>query len=163
MSPFRLLYTLVKHMVRSRDAEDWILRIKDEISSAAGDDTSLAISFGKGGFAALRQEAEKLLEYLEPLAHLREVSPPNPLIVPFEESAYLELLVEHERRREQAAAHAKVSTPVVSAASETPRGEPGSAVAGPAEYAATEASSPSGANPGIERSGELPPPSGVTG
>jgi len=162
MSPFRLLYTLVRHMVRSRDAEDWILRIKDDISTAAGDDTSFAISFGKGGFAALRQEAEKLLEYLEPLAHLREVSPPNPFIVPFDESAYLELRNEHKRRQELGAAHEKVSTPVMSAASETPRGKPGSGVAGPADYTATEAASPSEANPGTEKSGDLPPPSGIT-
>jgi hypothetical protein len=163
MSPFRLLYTLVKHMVRSRDAEDWILRIKDDISTAAGDDTSFAISFGKGGFAALRQEAEKLLEYLEPLAHLRETSPANPFIVPFDESAYLELREEHKRRQELAAAHEKVSTPVMSSAPEASRGEPGSPVPSPAEHAPTEVSSLSRANPGTEKSGDLPPSSSVTG
>lgn len=103
MSHFRLLYTLVKQLVRSRDADDWILRIQNDISAVAGDDTSLAISFGEGGFEACRREAEKLLDYLEPLAHLQEVSPANPYIVPFDASAYLELLVEHERRRQGAA------------------------------------------------------------
>jgi len=161
MSHFRLLYTLVKHIVRSRDAEEWILRIEDDISRAAGDDTSFAISFGKGGFAALREEAEKLLEYLEPLAHLREVSPANPFIVPFDESAYLDLLVEHERRRQSVAVQAKISTAVESSVLEVSRGAPGSAVTSPTEHAATEDSS-SGANLGAEKSGALPPPSSAT-
>lgn len=117
MSPFRLLYTLVKHLVRSRDEEDWIGRIKKDISAAAGDDTSFAISFGEGGFEECRKQAEKSLDSLEQVAHIQELSPPNPYIVPFEDSAYLKLLINHETRRQNASVGTNAGTDIESASS----------------------------------------------
>jgi hypothetical protein len=111
MSNFQLMYLLISQMMRSRDESEWIERIKERISRVAGDDTSFSISFGSGGFARLRHSLELRLSQMEPLAFIVETSPPNPLIVPHNESAYFEVLDAVERRvaTELAASAVKVS------------------------------------------------------
>jgi len=163
MSPFRLLYTLVKHLVRSRDAEEWILRIQTDISSVAGDDTSFAISFGEGGFVACQQEAEKLLDYLEPIAHIQEVSPPNPYIVPFEESAYMELLVNQENRRQGAGVSTVIRTEIESAPSTITRVDHALPEASVGEQVPSVFLAPSTADLDKEMSSEPPPQSEAKG
>jgi hypothetical protein len=111
MSNFQLMYLLVSQMARSHDEMEWRNRIRERISRVAGDDTSFSISFGRGGFAQLKQNLELRLSQMEPLAFVVETSPPNPLIVPHNESAYFELLDAVERRvdAERATASVEVS------------------------------------------------------
>ena len=99
MSHFRLMYLMMRDMVRSRDVEEWIARVRDVISACAGDDTSFAITIGQGGFKALQQQSEARLDQLQPIAHLLDASPPNPYVVPHQDTAYYELMDEDDRRR----------------------------------------------------------------
>jgi hypothetical protein len=98
MSNFQLMYLLISQMMRARDEQEWIERIKERISRVAGDDTSFSISFGSGGFPQLKQSLELRLSQMEPIAFLVETNPPNPLIIPHNASAYFELLDAIERR-----------------------------------------------------------------
>lgn len=122
MSHFHLMYLLMSKMVRSRNVEEWIERIKFAISAVAGDDTGFALTLGEGGFAALKQRVEPLLDQLEPLAHLVETSPPNSYVMPYKNSAYYELVDEDDLRREAANPELPVDaavTPLASGATET--------------------------------------------
>lgn len=100
MSPFQLMYTLVSQIVRSRDEDEWKVRIRAKISGVAGDDTSLAISFGEGGFTRLKQSLEPRLEQMEPIAFVVETDPSNPLIVPHNEGFYFEFLDAQRKKAE---------------------------------------------------------------
>lgn len=99
MSHFRLMYLMMNLIVRSRDVEEWIERMRVAISARAGDDTSFAITLGDGGFRALQQQCEIRLDQLEVIAHLVETSPPNPYVLPHDDSRYFEFLNDDDQRR----------------------------------------------------------------
>ena len=57
----------------------------------AGDDTSFAISFGEGGFEALKQRTKGLYKKLEPLMFIPETGESNPFILVHDKNQYEEL------------------------------------------------------------------------
>lgn len=98
MTPFRLLLLLVKSLQFSRDQNDWIESVKNEIFVVAGDDTSFAISFGEGGFEELKQRTKGLYKKLEPLMFIPETGESNPFILVHDKNQYQELFKENEQR-----------------------------------------------------------------
>lgn len=124
MSNFQLMYLLVSQMVRSRDENDWKERIQERISRVAGDDTSFSISFGSGGFESLKREMEPRLSQMEPLAHIVESKPPNPLIVPHQVSAYFDVLDASDRLADSDPTTGVLPSPETSVAEPVERPEP---------------------------------------
>lgn len=98
MTPFKLMLLLVKSLQFSRDQNDWVESVKNEISSVAGDDTSFAISFGEGGFEALKQRTKTLYQKLEPLMFIPETGETNPFILVHDKNQYQELFKENRQR-----------------------------------------------------------------
>ncbi len=99
MSPLRLMFLLTQEMRFARNSDEWILAIRSRISSVAQDDTSFAISFGEGGFDALRERLTDYYLELSPLMYIPERVKPNRLVLPHNSGQFEELFDENERRR----------------------------------------------------------------
>jgi len=111
MSHFRLMYLMMSLIVRSRAVEEWIERVRAAISARAGDDSSFAITLGEGGFRSLQQQCEARLDQLEVIAHLVETSPPNPYVLPHDDSRFYEFLDADDQRRAARSLESQVGTP----------------------------------------------------
>lgn len=99
MSPYRLLLLLIQEMKFARNVEEWIESIKTKISAKAGDDSSFAISFGEGGFEALRERVADVYSELEPLMYVPEGTKPNRYVLAHHANLFEELFDENERRK----------------------------------------------------------------
>ena len=55
MSDFDLMYLLVNTLQLSRDLDEWVQMLEQQISARAGDDAALSISLGIGGYKRLRE------------------------------------------------------------------------------------------------------------
>ena len=85
MSDFDLMYLIVNSLQLSRDIDEWILIMKQQISEKAGDDAALSISLGVGGYQRLRQlTASRLDEFHD----LRNVPQNNPYVSVFRAESF---------------------------------------------------------------------------
>ena len=102
MTPFQLMLLLIKRLQFSKNYEDWLSAIKSDIVAVAGDDASFAISFGEGGFDALKMATSKIYANLEPLIFAPEGPNLNPFIIVHDPSKYSAFFENCEAKRRPA-------------------------------------------------------------
>ena len=100
MTPFQLMFVLIKRLQVSRNCEEWISAVQDDIVAVAGDDASFAISFGVGGFDALKEQTATIFDNLVPLVFAPEKPEPNPFIVLHDKRKYEEFFLASEAKRQ---------------------------------------------------------------
>lgn len=99
MTALRLMFLLTQEMRFARNCDEWMLKIKNRISAVAGDDTSFAISFGEGGFDALREQVADLYLELEQIIYVPESKKPNRFVLAHDSRQFESLFDENEARR----------------------------------------------------------------
>lgn len=75
MSDFDLMYLLVNTLQLSRDLDEWIHMLENQISAKAGDDAALSISLGVGGFKRLRELTASRLNDFHDIRNVPQISP----------------------------------------------------------------------------------------
>jgi hypothetical protein len=85
MSEFDLMYLIVNSLQMSRDIDEWILMMEQQISEKAGDDAPLSISLGVGGYQRLRQLTASLLNKFH---DIRNVPQNNPYVSVFRAESF---------------------------------------------------------------------------
>ena len=75
MSDFDLMYLLVNTLQLSRDLDEWVQMLEQQISERAGDDAALSISLGIGGFKRLRELTASRLNDFHDIRNVPQINP----------------------------------------------------------------------------------------
>jgi hypothetical protein len=75
MSDFDLMYLLVNTLQLSRDLDEWVQMLEQQISARAGDDAALSISLGIGGYKRLRELTASRLNDFHDIRNVPQYSP----------------------------------------------------------------------------------------
>jgi hypothetical protein len=89
MSDFDLMYLLINTLQLSRDLDEWVLMLEQQITTRAGDDAALSISLGTGGYQRLRElTAFRLNDFHD----IRNVPQNSPYVMAFHDESFRSLM-----------------------------------------------------------------------